>query len=257
MFRILHCSMNRCPGIDFYLYWATYTSQTMGARGQVGFDPLFKVRPFVNQLLTVFSEVYSPERDLSFDDTTCAWREWLRFRIYNPAKPTKFGIKLYQVCEVKSGYCIGFDIYTGSTPCTLSDAIGVNEDCTGTTRTVMGLLTRCGLLDKWHHVYMDNYYTSPEFQGVATAQHLRLWYIQKKTENVCQKLWKGTSSLNLPKLFSEGMKGKKCWQSSTTTNETWICWLRFTKRTWQYSINGTGQQMSILWNQLVLWNTLV
>ncbi|XP_048753372.2 piggyBac transposable element-derived protein 4-like [Ostrea edulis] len=82
------------------------------------------------------------------------------------AKPTKFGIKLYQVCEVKSGYCIGFDIHTGSTPCTqYADAIGVNEDCTVTTRTVMGLLTRCGLLDNGHHVYMDNYYTSPELFG--------------------------------------------------------------------------------------------
>ncbi|XP_048775380.1 piggyBac transposable element-derived protein 4-like [Ostrea edulis] len=116
--------------------------------GQVGFDPLFKVRPVVNQLLTAFSEVYLPDRDLSFDEATCAWRGRLKILCLQPAKPAKFGIKLYQVCEVKSGYCIGFDIYTGSTPCTLSDAIGVNEDCTGTTRTVMGLLTRCGLLDK-------------------------------------------------------------------------------------------------------------
>lgn len=36
------------------------------------------------------------------------------------------------------------------------------EDKTVTTRTVVRLLTRCGLLDKGHHVYMDNYYTSPE-----------------------------------------------------------------------------------------------
>ncbi|XP_062586678.1 piggyBac transposable element-derived protein 4-like [Saccostrea cucullata] len=132
-------------------------------RGQVGFDPLFKVRPFVNQVLDAFSDVYSPDKDLSFDEATCAWKGRLRFRVYNPAKPTKFGIKLYQVCEAKSGYCIGFDIYTGSTPCTqYADAIGVDEDYTMTTRTVMGLLTRCGLLDRGHHVYMDNYYTSPE-----------------------------------------------------------------------------------------------
>lgn len=29
-----------------------------------------------------------------------------------PAKPTKFGIKLYQIREAKPGYCLGFDIYT-------------------------------------------------------------------------------------------------------------------------------------------------
>lgn len=132
-------------------------------RGQDGFDALYKVRPFINNVMTAFSDVYSPDKDLSFDEATCAWKGRLRFRVYNPAKPTKFGIKLYQVCEAKSGYCLGFDIYTGSTPCTqYAEAIGIGEEKTVTTRTVVGLLTRCGLLDKGHHVYMDNYYTSPE-----------------------------------------------------------------------------------------------
>ena len=132
-------------------------------RGQDGFDPLYKVRPFIKDIMTAFSDVYSPAQDLSFDEATCAWKGRLRFRVYNPAKPTKFGIKLYQVCEAKSGYCLGFDIYTGSTPCTqYAEALGVGDETTTTTRTVYGLLTRCGLLDKGHLVYMDNYYTSPE-----------------------------------------------------------------------------------------------
>ena len=84
--------------------------------------------------------VYSPAQDLSFDDVTCAWKGRLRFRVYNPAKPTKVGIKLYQVCEAKSGYCLGFDIYTGSTPCTqYAEALGVGAEATTTTGTVLGL----------------------------------------------------------------------------------------------------------------------
>ena len=64
--------------------------------------------------------------------------------IHYLAKPTKVGIKLYQVCEAKSGYCHGFDIYTGSTPCTqYAEALGVGDEATTTTRTVLGLLTRC------------------------------------------------------------------------------------------------------------------
>jgi hypothetical protein len=132
-------------------------------QGHMGFNPLFKMRPFVDHLITAFSEVYSPDRHLRFDEAVCAWKGRLRFCVYNPAMPTWFGIKLYQVCEAKSGYCIGFDIYTGSTPCTqYADALGISEDATTTTRTVIGLLTRCGLLEQGHHVYMDNYYTSPE-----------------------------------------------------------------------------------------------
>jgi hypothetical protein len=63
--------------------------------------------------MDIFPDVYSPERDLSFDEAICAWKGNLRFKVYKPAKPTRFGIKLYQVCEASSGYCIGFDVYTG------------------------------------------------------------------------------------------------------------------------------------------------
>ena len=31
-----------------------------------------------------------------------------------------------------------------------------------TTKVIMGLMEKCHLLDKGHHVYMDNYYSSPE-----------------------------------------------------------------------------------------------
>ena len=31
-----------------------------------------------------------------------------------------------------------------------------------TTRVVLGLLEEAKLLDKGHHIYMDNYYSSPE-----------------------------------------------------------------------------------------------
>ena len=128
-----------------------------------GSDPLFKVRPFVTHLRRRFVEVYSPSRDLSFDEATCPWKGRLRFRVYNPAKPDKFGIKLYATTEAKSGYLLGFDIYQGATRATnYTEALEIQEDLTLTTQTVLGLLTFCGLLGKGHHVYMDNYYNSPE-----------------------------------------------------------------------------------------------
>ena len=91
--------------------------------------------------MTVYSDVYSPAQDLSFDEATCAWwKGCLRFCVYNPAKPTKIGIKLYQVCKATSGYCLGFNIYTGSTPCTqYAEALGVGAEATTTTGTVLGL----------------------------------------------------------------------------------------------------------------------
>ena len=30
-----------------------------------------------------------------------------------PLKPVKYGIKLFEVCELKTGYCIKFSVYLG------------------------------------------------------------------------------------------------------------------------------------------------
>ena len=82
-----------------------------------------------------FNDVYSPEQNLSFDEATCPWRGRLRFRIYNPLKPTKFGMKLYQVCEASSGYYLGFDIYTSDTSCTeYTELVRTDPDTTVTTK---------------------------------------------------------------------------------------------------------------------------
>ena len=54
--------------------------------------------------------MYTPEQDISFDEATCPWKGRLRFRVYNPAKPDQFGIKLYEACEAKSGYVLVRDL---------------------------------------------------------------------------------------------------------------------------------------------------
>ena len=132
-------------------------------------DPLYKLRPLIDMIQRKFIDVYTPGRDISFDEGTCPWKGRLKFKVYNPAKPNKFGIKLYQVSESLTGYIIGFDIYSGKTDYTcgspeeFAELVGVDpEACTTTTKLVVGLLAKCGLLDEGCHVYMDNYYTSPE-----------------------------------------------------------------------------------------------
>ncbi|GFN84337.1 PiggyBac transposable element-derived protein 4-like [Plakobranchus ocellatus] len=78
-------------------------------------------------------------------------------------KPTKCGIKIYEVMESDSGYLLGMNVYTGSTAeTTFHELVDLSDECTITTKIVVGLLAFCGLLHKGHHVYLDNYYNSPE-----------------------------------------------------------------------------------------------
>ena len=72
-------------------------------------------------------------------------------------------MKLFQICEAKSGYICAFDIYTGKdqTRCTQTAQV-LDPSCTTTSKLVVGLMDSVHLLDKGHCMYMDNFYTSPE-----------------------------------------------------------------------------------------------
>ena len=99
-------------------------------------------------------------QDISIDEGSMPWKGRLRFKQYNPAKPAKFHIKLFQVAEAKSGFVVGFKTYTGQGSCHRDNVTDI--EATVTTKTVLSILEDCDLLDRGHRVYMDNYYTSPE-----------------------------------------------------------------------------------------------
>ena len=121
-------------------------------------DPLAKVRPFLSMIQRTFIDVYTPGRHISFDEATCPWKGRLRIKVYNPNKPIKFGIRLYQANESTIGYTIAFDIYTGKNEgpniChDMVELVDLDSEANTTTKLVVGLLASCGLLDKGHHIY--------------------------------------------------------------------------------------------------------
>ena len=92
----------------------------------------------------------------------CPFKGRVQFCVYNANKPAKFHLKLFQICEAKSGYICAFDIYPGKdqTRCTQTAQV-LDPSCT-TTKLVVGLMDSVHLLDKGYCMYMDNFYTSPE-----------------------------------------------------------------------------------------------
>ena len=40
------------------------------------------------------------------------FRGKVHFKVYNPDKPDKYGVKSYQLCDSSNGFCCKFEIYT-------------------------------------------------------------------------------------------------------------------------------------------------
>jgi hypothetical protein len=46
-------------------------SDAKAARGEPNYDPLFKIRPVIDTLIAKFQDVYTPEEELTVDETIC------------------------------------------------------------------------------------------------------------------------------------------------------------------------------------------
>jgi len=68
---------------------------------------LHKVRPFLNSLASKLHHIHVPEKEMSVDEGMTAWNDWFIFKVYMSAKPHRYGIKDYPICESQSGYICG------------------------------------------------------------------------------------------------------------------------------------------------------
>ncbi|GFO20180.1 PiggyBac transposable element-derived protein 4-like [Plakobranchus ocellatus] len=113
-------------------------------------DHLFKIRGFVESLRENFKQAYLPGKNIAIDEAMVAWRGHLAFRVYNPDKPDKFGIKVFELCDSANSYCCNFEFYTGKSE---ASRYGATFDVVD---RLIGSYMGCG-----RTLYVDNYYTSP------------------------------------------------------------------------------------------------
>ena len=117
------------------------------------------------------------------------------FCCYNPAKPAKWHLKLFEVSDTRTGYVIAFDVYTGKnkTRCALNADV-LDPDSTQTMKVVLGLLKK----GKGHHVYMDNYYSSPDlFFELHNKECFTCGTCRKNRKNLTVKMQKAVTTAKL------------------------------------------------------------
>ena len=82
-------------------------------KGQPGHDPLYKIRPFMDNLIRNFQHSYIPGRELSLDESMIGFKGRLGFVQYMPKKPTKWGLKAFVLADGVTGYALNWKLYTG------------------------------------------------------------------------------------------------------------------------------------------------
>jgi hypothetical protein len=80
----------------------------MSARGQPGYDPQFKIWPVID----TSQNFKTTEEQLTIGEAIYPFRGRIFFRVYIIGKPHKYWIKMYELCQVKSGYVYNLEVCT-------------------------------------------------------------------------------------------------------------------------------------------------
>ncbi|XP_076049303.1 uncharacterized protein LOC143029976 [Oratosquilla oratoria] len=91
----------------------TATDDSEELESQMEGDKLAKIRIVLEDIREKFSSKFKPFRDLCIDESLVLWRGRLSFRQFMPLKRHRFGMKLFTLCDVESGYILDFILYTG------------------------------------------------------------------------------------------------------------------------------------------------
>ena len=154
---------------------------------QIEGDRLFKLRNICDLLISQFQSVYTPEKEVSIDESMILWRGRLIFRQFIPGKRHKYGVKLYILCET-SGYVYNMLVYCGK----MDPMAGFGH----AESVVLKLMDN--RLDKGHVLFIDNFYTS-----VPLAKTL----LEKKTY-VCGTVRRNRKNLPEAVVSSKLKKGE-------------------------------------------------
>lgn len=76
-------------------------------------DPIWKVRVFLTKMNELFFKYYKPDEYLTVDEGMIPFNGKVHFKVFNPDKPTKWGIKEYLLCDAVKCYTFGVRLYHG------------------------------------------------------------------------------------------------------------------------------------------------
>ncbi|KAL4466164.1 hypothetical protein ABPG72_011042 [Tetrahymena utriculariae] len=141
--------MTRFEQIDKHLHLADNEDPKIRS------DPIGKVRKYMDYLNENFKKYYYPGEFLAIDEGMIPFNGKVAFKVYNPDKPDKFGIKEYVCCDSQNAYTLESQLYYGNHENEEFPEVTLSK----TNEVVLNLLK--DYEGKFHKVVMDNYYNSP------------------------------------------------------------------------------------------------
>ena len=143
--------MTQTRFMQIWRYFHLADNSSALPRENPGFDNIYRVRQFLDVVLRNSQRLYRLDREVSIDETMVPHKGRLSFKQYIKNKPIRWGVKLWVLCEAKTGYVFNFQVYLGKEHGQVEQHLA--------RRVVKHLILP--IENKFHHLFMDNFYCDP------------------------------------------------------------------------------------------------
>lgn len=126
-------------------------------------DKLAPIREFWEKWIEILPKLYNAGDNVTVDEQLVGFRGRCPFKQYIPSKPTKYGIKVWTVCDSSSSYVLKAQVYTGKAP-------GAEREKNQGMRVVLDLTH--GL--RGQNVTCDNFFTSYQLGQMLLKRNLTM-----------------------------------------------------------------------------------
>lgn len=96
-------AFNECFSVKRYKvmsrFFLTYDNNTIPMTNT---DRLIRVRRVMGNLTSMCIGMYFPKKQISLDEGSMAWMGCLVFKVYQPNKPDKYGVKMHILADSKT-----------------------------------------------------------------------------------------------------------------------------------------------------------
>ncbi|KAK1784006.1 hypothetical protein P4O66_004496 [Electrophorus voltai] len=207
-------------------------------RGQPAYDCLFRLKPFMEQILTACQAYYQPHQNIAVDERMVATKARISMKQYIKDKPTKWGYKLFVLGDSANGYTWNFSVYEGKAR--KPSGKGLSFDA------VVNLI-HVPSLGTGYTVYVDNFYTSSllfrhlhgiGFGACGTIQHNRIGFPKTSANDLPKKAargemrwirdgplmfvkWKDTRDVTMCSTVHKAYSGKTVQRRVRNESSTW------------------------------------
>lgn len=149
----------------FQIFWMLHLNENISTNRNVS-TRIQKVSNFLDYIGDKFRAYFTPDREISIDESVVKFKGKISFITYNPKKPTKWGIRIYVLSDSHTGYIYAMLPYYGS----VTTEILIRPDLPVSSRIVLQLyhtLLTANPEAKGYHIFTDRFFT-----GIPLAQEL-------------------------------------------------------------------------------------